>query len=117
MTTKLMKDCPFCGGAPRLDSNHNVKVYCTNCLAEGAAVGMDEAESRTEAEHDAIMNWNMRTERTCYNNGCMCEYVDDVKVFYVQLTCGCNVATARIDGVTTFAPNYCPSCGAKVIER
>lgn len=121
------KPCPFCGSeftqvryigwkSPcAFDSGY--RGECCDCLAITAAYS-------TEAE--AIAAWNTRAERTCRNvceewgktsfagagtsfccSECGAHYVD-CECYYAAL------ADADEEHIRT---NYCPNCGAKVVDE
>lgn len=117
--TKKLKPCPFCGGIAIIkhvsqlwEPRHVYWSACQHCHMSGKTYS-------TEAE--AIDAWNMRVEqeRTCVNEldnghfGCS--------------VCGCHVrnlsfgSTYVSDGKRWYSSekrtlNYCPACGAKVME-
>jgi len=109
-TTELLP-CPFCGGEAEivaLDAwykNPFVGIGCSKCPAILAEYG-EYKRFYTEAE--AIAAWNARAERTCHIEY---PYYGDAPVINAQPRCSeCHEHFA----VGEF-PNYCPSCGAKVI--
>ena len=60
---------------------------------------------KTRAE--AIAAWNSRAERTCYIEG---SYYDELMdECYTQLSCD--------HETREYEPNYCPTCGARVVGR
>lgn len=95
-----LKPCPFCGGeaSKRLFYGTRYGVYCDECDARvGGLFG-------TEAE--AVEAWNTRAERTCYPS----------ENLYGFLMCCSECGRSLKDiGGTLF--NYCPNCGAKVVEK
>lgn len=99
---KELKPCPFCGvnGLPHpLDHKEGCYLrYFFEILAKGAPTGGDVMREA----------WNTRAERTCRDfggeEGTNGEYYD-----FACDACGwC--------GDMPPGPNYCPNCGAKVIE-
>ena len=97
-----LKPCPFCGGEaepfnPFGETDGTWTVLCGKCAA---SVGFEQ----TPAE--AIAAWNARADRTCYDAS-----VDSSAQFYCS-ACECTVDVPLLWG----AVNYCPNCGAKVIE-
>ena len=102
--------CPFCGGEAHIvggdDFFYNV-VQCCNCHAT--------ASGRYETEAEAIAAWNTRAERTCRNIS--------RKLGNDEFTC--EECCARVYGCRgewfdanwEYHPfNYCPNCGAKVVQ-
>lgn len=108
MTSEL-KPCPFCGGEAliRVDlcrvasgSDHIYIVGCRGFECRGSAVTGPLYETKAEA----VEAWNTRAERTCRNVG----HEHGYKRVFVCSEC----EGENYDGT----PNYCPECGAKVVE-
>lgn len=115
-----LKPCPFCGcgdaGIVRtktiFDHVLGFMVLCPDC---GGTVGFNTDTEFTAftdfgTEQEAVDAWNTRAERTC-----RMEYNEDWSgdELYPTEACQCAVC-GRItqEGL----PNYCPNCGAKVVE-
>lgn len=121
MTNQLLP-CPFCGSPAEL-LHTKAWDYFVRCTDKGCA-------ARTRQYHEnnvgAVNAWNARAERTCRNvnkewektsfahagtsfccSECGAHYVD-CESYYAAL------ADANEEGIRT---NYCPNCGAKVVER
>ena len=94
-----LKPCPFCKGEAslRLFYKGKYRVHCNVCDAHTGDVCDTEAE--------AIVAWNTRAERTCMN-------VSGTQHMFRCSLCGDVWAKPDVD---LFA--YCPTCGAKVVER
>lgn len=99
-----LKPCPFCGGEADVhyfahdDSECTVMCSNPNCRA---SVSAKSCGSMTTAYNRARKLWNRRAERTCHlvDNGC-------------ELCCSeCDYRCGYDD-----EPNYCPGCGARVVE-
>ena len=90
-----LKPCPFCGGKAFFEGSFTHPGYgYVNCDFCGVVTPWG-------VEGEAIDAWNRRTERTC-----RIEKWDGADLF--ALSCG-----HAHQGIM---PNYCPSCGARVIE-
>ena len=115
-----LRTCPFCGGeaAEILDEfdeyrekfgdefneiglGASYKAVC--CSVNKGGCGAVGGWKPTEAE--AIAAWNARAERTCRS-------IDptDSREFFI--CSNCNFGAGRVE----FIPNYCPNCGAKVVD-
>lgn len=100
-----LKPCPFCNGcdgdpAVYVSNQNGWYVYC-KC---GARVGYFKT-----AEF-AIAAWNTRAERTCE----LIDFIEHVLMDepdIAELSCGHDCMVFREEDI----PNYCPSCGAKVV--
>jgi len=97
-----LKPCPFCGGeaevltAESMNGGYLFGVMCNDCRSRGDVYD-------TEAE--AIAAWNIRAERTCRS-------IDQVDSGEFFICSNCNFGAGRIE----FIQNYCPNCGAKVVN-
>lgn len=109
-----LKPCPFCGGEAKIEIDEDGSAFVTVehedcCYLDGidttqwfyAYDGKNPAQVAAEV-------WNRRAERTCRDFGGMDGTDGDCYDFACD-ACGycCDV----------MAPNYCPNCGAKVVER
>ena len=102
-----LRPCPFCGGEAHVMAQHwddGSHVWWVECRACGA-----EAK-RCDDGLEAIDAWNTRAERTCKQEerGWGTEG-DHARVW---LTCGHDCMVPTVQDL----PNYCPNCGAKVVE-
>ena len=101
--------CPFCGGEAEMrqlisfdetdgrDGLYSVGCYTDKCIGE-------YANNFYFYEAEAVEAWNTRAERTCYNT----QHDFD----FMCSNCGKMLDNGRVIGV-----NYCPNCGAKVVEE
>lgn len=100
--TNELKPCPFCGGdAQRLKRDGKPTGMAAHCCY---TLGK---EIRTTEEA-----WNTRYERTCEVGIGKGEQIG----WWVCNSCGCLFDTVRNLAAKKGAPpNFCPSCGAKVV--
>ena len=105
-----LRECPHCGatrglytldesGGLCVDDDLIAQIFCDNCKSAF------ENESANNGK-ELIEAWNTRAERTCE----VTEYNDcgpHAEDCTIVLSCG-----HRTFG---YIPNYCPSCGAKVV--
>lgn len=115
-----LKPCPFCGGEAETILDGRWWVHCVNCTCEIGFEGMDENwyYGHFETEAKAIDAWNTRAERMC------CNISDPPSGFYCSV---CHwgdwgepshlLTTAKYTGREFGGPNYCPNCGAKVVDE
>ena len=107
-----MKPCPCCGSQNIATRNWWNSLYETRYFAEcydcGCLVGFMADPSgwvgaAYDTEAEAIEAWNTRHERTC-----KCEsYFNGYNLTHVCTGCGY---------LSEHQWNYCPNCGAKVVE-
>ena len=104
-------NCPFCGGEAELIEYgfvDYITLYVVACTNDDCNMTVDTGSYANPRE--AIETWNTRAERTCK--------VDDIvpdnweyKVWSFELSCGHDYESTQRE-----PPNYCPNCGAKVIQ-
>lgn len=113
-----LKPCPCCGPKafiipttkcdPPIDEHcWTAKLRCHEC---GLNISRSDATEK-EALHEAIEAWNTRAERTCHS-------VSASSNFFRCSECGCEIMFT-VDGWKPLymgRVNYCPNCGAKVVE-
>ena len=106
-----LKPCPFCGGeaVTEFDSDWGMVVRCSRDC------GAMTVERRYPLTTDPVKAWNTRAERTCraihHDNLNESEGMGDA--WEVCSECGALLAVITDNQPT---PNFCPSCGAKVVE-
>ena len=103
-----LKPCPFCGGEATFHTyGRTCNVVCDDCLIGTRLEHIDEYEVAIDA-------WNTRAERTC-----RMELVDIIGgIRHVRRCEECEAELSNdlsaIEGA--WLPNYCPNCGARVVE-
>lgn len=112
-----LKPCPFCGGEASvkvLEYDDDCKVwgvFCEQDLESEYSHGHFVDNYPTEAE--AIEAWNTRAECTCHDR-----HGGDAWCFSCD-ACGCVMPWTDSFSVGTIrggSLNYCPNCGAKVVD-
>lgn len=110
--------CPFCGSEAELHPAYDIDTddvdgYFVICRNKNCTAWPETAEYPTEAE--AIEAWNTRAERTCHID----PFVKDEFRGYQCTNCGIRKGIYKTDGllVAHMGFNYCPNCGAKVVEE
>ena len=103
--------CPFCGGEAVFNTYRTTcSVDCPECRIGTYQVALDDYKAAIDA-------WNTRADRTCENISepptgfycSACHWGDFCEPSHLLTTAK---FTGRVDG----GPNYCPNCGAKVME-
>ena len=100
-----LKSCPCCGSSNGLyvlqeDEYGEWSVFCDMCKTSF------HNENHCDTREDAISAWNRRAERTCRNlNPPSCRDFE------------CSECGESSEFTPGFMPNYCPHCGARVIEE
>ena len=112
-----LKSCPFCGGEGIIWPFREHPFYLAICK-DGCGCQLGDFKTREEA----IKAWNTRAERTCENitekkranqfecSKCHC-IVEDAENYYVNV-----YERGKFFKGNTYDWNYCPNCGAKVID-
>lgn len=102
--TNLLQ-CPFCGGSAEICFHQATGIAWVRCM------DCDTSTSASTDLNKAIEFWNGRYERTCENKAP--RYLD-----FLCSKCGfvhyIDDSNCTGDGNEW---NYCPNCGAKVIEH
>lgn len=103
--------CPFCGGKAKLEHDTDGSVYIVlnhkdYCFLDGVDTlqWFYPFDGKT-AEEVATEQWNRRVERTC-------EAIPRSTLSRNWLDWECSECGQNLDA----AVNYCPNCGAKVVE-
>lgn len=99
-----LKPCPFCGGEARIVQASGRMLFCVVCD------DCDASGGHYFTEEDAATAWNDRAERTCH----LVETDHEYEASYRCTECK-RVVWADFKGNPK--PNYCPNCGAKVVEE
>ncbi len=102
-----LKPCPFCGGEALLLGSYErgYFVECNDCFAKTSNFG-------SEGKAESIVAWNTRAERTCKRVD-----VDGYSFRFECSTCGYVTLVHNCETRLDELPNYCPNCGAKVVDR
>lgn len=122
-----LKPCPFCGGEaktvladtyPHRGMLHSWFVACTDseCGCELGFYGMDENGTcgTYETEAEAIEAWNTRAERTCrMTDRGECS---ECGAYIVRAWTEVHDFNGDMKRIDLRSHNYCPNCGAKVVE-
>ena len=104
-----LKPCPFCGGEAKMNRVGN-GVYEIVCSNNGCRVQPETP--RVGDETEAVKAWNTRAERACRNVG---QYIDQTR--FKCSDCDFNGWVKWAADGEDKIPNYCPMCGAKVVEE
>ena len=108
--SETLKPCPFCGGKARRqtefmsDGYEYVAVACSKC---GAMTPGNYSPYGDQAE----WNWNSRVDRTFHNDLKDADCVGVLPIPYFKCSSCGGIFT------TTCQFDYCPSCGAKVVDK
>lgn len=111
---KGLKPCPLCGG-PASVFEYTAGVIWTTPTIEATRIGCDRCGLEIRGD-GAARAWNTRAERTCraipHDNLNESEGMGDA--WEVCSECGALLAVITDNQPT---PNYCPNCGAKVVDE
>lgn len=115
-----LANCPFCGGEADLidmSDEYEGEYWVAHQCPSGASAETYSYETAAEA----IAAWNTRAERTCKPHGEWERVSQTQEIRHIYCDCGEYLGMDRRNslpfGIECKAdmPNYCPSCGAKVI--
>lgn len=118
MIATELKPCPFCGGEARVNTLKWVGGYTATalCKNEPNCHYIDTWDEDEEKAIGCIIEaWNRRAERTC-------RFIDDSDGEFPPKCSACGYEPSIYecswlgDGGYEFEGNYCPNCGAKVVE-
>lgn len=112
-----LKPCPFCCGEAEIRSGSSTTPY-VRCVSCGCRTGSSRDVRK------AIAAWNNRAERTCkvrqayFDSDNELHEIMEGIAFSPEDTVACICEACGHDwrydrGIR---PNYCPNCGAKVVE-
>ena len=115
-----MKPCPFCGGDAELhqtyhllhQTHHQGSAWFAWCANDECPVKPMTNDYETCVE--AIAVWNHRAERTCEWK--VKHYGPMFTVFECSVCGFKRYEPLAIRGYAELEPNYCPNCGARVVE-
>lgn len=96
-----LKPCPFCGGTDiriKRDLTCGFETFSVQCMV------CDAPQNYHDSERGAIDAWNTRAERTCKQ-----------KRLFNLVSRECDGEYSEWHGEEK--PNYCPNCGAKVVDE
>ena len=107
--TEELKPCPFCGGEAKVMRDKCIEVYFVGC-SNDKCLGFSALGWTYETAEEAIKAWNNRNERICkmIPNG-------DAD-FAATLACSVCGNVESVYAISSDEFNYCPHCGAKVVE-
>ena len=102
-----LKQCPFCGGeAVLLKPDESATIYRVGCNC-AHCIGANAVWHAYTSEAEAIAAWNARAERTCHA----------IAIYNMHDEwCADECSMCGYEWYED-EPNYCPNCGAKVIEE
>lgn len=114
-----LNPCPFCGSEARLKEYKPTVSGVAICTECGARSPICRGDHTGGWKAHAIEAWNRRAERTCRN-----EYHGigrtglPIDGPFLCSACGYRADVCEIDagGGMLTVPDFCPNCGAKVVD-
>ena len=107
-----LKPCPFCGGkaeiltAESMHGGYLFGIMCNDCRSRGDVY---------ETEAEAIAAWNTRAERTCrMTDRGECS---ECGAYIVRAWTEVHDFNGDMKRIDLRSHNYCPNCGAKVVNE
>ena len=119
-----LKPCPFCGGEyVRCRWNYMGdgfkyrEIHCNDCGAT-----LTKYSEYIEDDIELCILWNIRAEQTCtvtpdFNCSNCGKQIGVVRNWEMCETCDGRQTWKSLDHEVCDVPNYCPNCGAKVVEQ
>lgn len=112
--------CPFCGSGWLYETRRNgycdetPTMFCNSCKAVVTWEQVEEEGVNDETKAFVREHWNSRAERTCHWE---LEHSGTLYDKWCCSKCGYIFVEPRCDqGYTDLVPNFCPNCGARVVE-
>lgn len=105
--------CPFCGGEAEIHPSDDWDVNLTGATY---FIWCDKCETRGDyynTEAEAIAAWNTRAERMCHPK----PTAWGGSGYHVSMCSECGGAFHGSPAAGVGFPNFCPNCGAKVVEQ
>ena len=108
-----LKPCPFCGGEAHLFGIETIGAsvaYFVKCVGNKSKCAGPIRTKYCDTKERAAEVWNTRAERTCHNDLKDSDFDNVWPIPHFKCSsCGDMFPTCDFD--------YCPSCGAKVVDE
>lgn len=111
--------CPFCGGEAEFNIFDTIcNVECPECFNGTRYYALDDYEQ-------AVAAWNARAERTCKPEWTRLGKTQTQEFWLCECgNCGHEFGEEdrrshpfKVTVDEVYIPNYCPNCGAKVVQQ